>query len=484
MGKLRKPGVSIVWFKLDLRLRDNPALAAATAAGAQVVSVYIWSPAEAGAWSAGAASRWWLHQSLKSLDADLRERGTRLIIRKGEALKQLRLLVHETGARCVFWNRTCEDYANGRDRRVEVGLLADGIAVETFNGGLLFEPAEILNSQGGAYQVFTPFWNRCLSVAEPVPPLAGPKLIVPPEKKLDSLPLESLELEPRVDWAVGLRECWTPGELGARKRLQSFLKSAMGSYSTSRDRPDREGVSMLSPHLHFGEMSIHQLWHSVKKAGAEKGNRNSAEVYLKELGWREFAHYILFHFPKTSDQPLRDEFLNFPWAHRPSDLERWQKGATGYPIVDAGMRQLWKIGWMHNRVRMIVASFLTKDLLVPWIEGARWFWDTLVDADLANNTLGWQWAAGCGADAAPYFRIFNPELQGRKFDPEGNYVREFVPELSRLPAQWIHKPWKAPVSVLRRAGVVLGESYPQPIVDHGVARLRALEAFAQVRAKD
>jgi deoxyribodipyrimidine photo-lyase len=278
-----------------------------------------------------------------------------------------------------------------------------------------------------------------------------------------------------------MRKSWTPGEAGAQERLKRFTISALHYYVTGRDRPDLEGVSMLSPHLHFGEISPRQIWNAVYQHRRDSAARESVETYLRELGWREFAHYIMFHFPGTSDRPLREEFDQFPWNASPKNLKRWQQGKTGYPIVDAGMRQLWHTGWMHNRVRMIVASFLTKHLLISWREGAKWFWDTLVDADLPNNTLGWQWASGCGADAAPYFRIFNPEIQGEKFDPAGDYVRQWVPELAHVPAKWIHKPWKAPEEVLAEAGVELGRNYPRPVVDHMLARRRALEALSQLK---
>ena len=473
--------VGIFWLRLDLRLADNPALLAATADSARLVPLYIWSPTEEGAWAPGAASRWWLHQSLSQLDKDLQQYGARLIVRTGDSLTVLREVVKETGAQSVFWSRRHEPLAAARDAAVKAALQRDGVAVETFNSSLLFEPSQIRNKEGNAFRVFTPFWNNCLLTPEPAGPAAKPKTITLPAKPIKSMPLESLNLEPKIDWAGGMRSCWTPGEQGAQARLGQFTSSAVMNYQNGRDRPDQDGVSMISPHLHFGEISPRQIWHAVRDLRPLGAQRQSADTYLRELGWREFAHHILYHFPGTTDNPLRTQFENFPWSGPPADLRRWQEGTTGYPIVDAGMRQLWHTGWMHNRVRMIVASFLTKDLLISWNEGSRWFWDTLVDADLASNTLGWQWAAGCGADAAPYFRIFNPELQGEKFDPDGIYVKHWVPELEKLPAKWIHKPWKAPPLELLAAGILLGDTYPTPVVDHSMARQRALASLAQVK---
>lgn len=459
-------------------MTDNLALLAALSRSKTVIPVYIWSPEEEGAWPPGEASRWWLHQSLERLDNQLQEYSARLTIARGKSLVVLQKLLKDTGARAVFWNRRFDPFGIARDAKIETALKASGVEVESFNSTLLHEPASLLTKQGQPYRVFTPFWNSFLGQSEPRQPAKKPRVINYPENEIESLPLKRLALEPSIDWTSGINEFWTPGEVGAQKRLKQFLKNCLATYSSERDRPDRDGVSMLSPHLHFGEIGPRQVWHAVQELRSQATKRVSIDAYLKELGWREFAHHILFHFPNSADDPLREQFARFPWADDPQMLRRWQKGKTGYPIVDAGMRQLWQIGWMHNRVRMIVSSFLTKDLLVSWTHGAKWFWNTLVDADLANNTLGWQWASGCGADAAPYFRIFNPELQGEKFDPDGDYVRRWVPELARLPSRWIHKPWKAPAEVLRSANVVLGDNYPAPVVDHALARKRALKVFA------
>jgi deoxyribodipyrimidine photo-lyase len=440
---------ALVWFRLDLRLSDNPALSAAAARFDRVIPVFIWAPEEEGDWPPGAASRWWLHQSLKSLDASLRRLGMSLVLRNGPSVDALRSLVREGAASAVFWNRRYEPALRARDGHVQQALLSDGLQVETFNSALLFEPDSVKNTARKPFQVFTPFWKSCLLKAPDSAPTPAPRLRSmgsPP-----SLSLESFALEPAIDWAKGLRLSWRPGETGARKMLQRFLGNALDDYPKARDFPAVQGTSRLSPHLHFGEISPCQVW-----AACVRHPSAASRAFLRQLGWREFAHHLLFHFPDTAVKPLRPQFLRFPWRKDPKGLRAWHKGLTGYPIVDAGMRELWTTGWMHNRVRMITGSFLVKDLLLPWLEGARWFWDTLVDADLANNILGWQWISGCGADAAPYFRIFNPLSQAAKFDPNGAYIRQWVPDSG------------AP-------------EYPAPIVDHRRARERALGALAATK---
>ncbi|MBP1610066.1 MAG: deoxyribodipyrimidine photolyase [Acidobacteria bacterium] len=442
---------AVVWFRLDLRLSDNPALAAAVQGRRHIVPVFIWAPEEEGHWPPGAASRWWLHQSLKSLDASFRRQGLRLILRKGPSLEALRKLMGESGADSLYWNRRYEPALRARDDRVQQSLSSDGFGVETFESALLCKPGEIRNTSGNPFMVFTPFWRACQMTVPDCLPAPAPKLInskLPPTQALGEL-----GLEPVADWAGGLRSMWQPGEAGAQKMLWQFLDGVLEGYPEMRDYPATRGTSQLSPHLHFGEISPRQIW-----AACVKRNTAASRAFLRQLGWREFAHHLLYHFPETALKPLRPQFSEFPWRHDPQRLRAWQLGRTGYPMVDAGMRELWKTGWMHNRVRMIAGSFLVKDLLLPWIEGARWFWDTLVDADLANNTLGWQWVAGCGADAAPYFRIFNPGSQARKFDPTGDYVGHWVPELDE-------------------------PDYPRPIVDHARARERALDAFAAIRGR-
>jgi deoxyribodipyrimidine photo-lyase len=367
---------------------------------------------------------------------------------------------------------------------VKEALRTEGLEVQSFNSALLFEPWTVANQEGKPFQVFTPFWRHCLGLNEPAPPQPAPDALPGPARRPKSEPLAAFELEPKIDWAAGLRAAWQPGEAGAQAALRCFLEAAFTGYAQQRNRPDLPGTSRLSPHLHFGEIGPRQVWHGLKAWAARRGMADAAwrgSQFLAEVGWREFAHHLLFHFPHTPTEPLRPEFARFPWRRHPEGLRAWQRGRTGYPIVDAGMRELWATGWMHNRVRMITASFLVKDLLVDWREGARWFWDTLVDADLASNTLGWQWTAGCGADAAPYFRIFNPVSQGEKFDPQGDYVRRWAPELAGLPAEWIHQPWAAPPEVLARAGVELGRHYPAPVVNHAIAREVALEAWAKIK---
>ncbi|MFM8825541.1 MAG: cryptochrome/photolyase family protein, partial [Actinomycetota bacterium] len=430
-----------------------------------------------------AASRWWLHQSLERLAAALQKADVPLVFRRGPSLETLRAVAKETGATHVVWNRRYEPAVVARDTRIKKMLAADGLDVESFNGGLLYEPMHVATKEGRPYQVFTPFWRALLSRDEPAEPVAAPRSLRGIAKKIRGAAVDELKLLPRIDWAATMRETWTPGEAGARRRLDAFVQRRLTTYGSERDRPDHEGTSCLSPHLHFGEISPRRVWHAVRTAAGGKPAAKlagSPEVYLRELGWREFASHLLFHFPHPSDAPLRADYAKFPWVKDPVGLRAWHRGRTGFPIVDAGMRQLWATGWMHNRVRMIVASFLVKDLRVSWLEGARWFWDTLVDADLAANTLGWQWAAGCGADAAPYFRIFNPTSQGTKFDPDGSYVRTWVPELGRLSADDIHEPAAADRETLVKAGVRLGHDYPEPLVDHAEARKRALEALKTV----
>ena len=470
---------SLVWFRLDLRLEDNPALLAALARGGPVVPVYIWAPEEEGRWAPGGASRWWLHHSLESLRASLRERGAQLIIRRGPSLQALRELLAETGADAVYWNRRYEPAVIARDKEIKVALRDEGGQAESFNAALLHEPWTVTNRGGKPYGVFAPFWRAYGALPPPPPPEPLPAAVPAPGHWPDSLPLTDLELEPKIDWAAGMRETWRPGEPGSLSRLDRFVTEALTGYAGGRDRPGQRATSTLSPHLHWGELGPRQVWHAV--SGRMRGE--DAEAYLRELGWRDFAYHLLYHHPHFPEQPLDPKFAAFPFRDDPRELRAWQRGRTGYPIVDAGMRQLWRLGWMHNRVRMVTASFLVKDLLMPWQRGEEWFWDTLVDADLASNTTNWQWVAGSGADPAPFFRIFNPVTQGEKFDPEGEYIRSWVPELARLPDRYIQKPWEAPPDVLSAAGVVLGQTYPHTIVEHATARKRALDAFATIQAE-
>ena len=464
---------AIVWFRDDLRLSDNPALAAAAASGAPLVAFYGLDDAAMGEWRLGAASRWWLHHSLTSLAADLAARGVPLVLRRGPADVALFSLLSETKARSVYWNRLYEPWAVRRDGEIKRRLCSAEIEPLSFNASLLFEPSALRTAQGEPYRVFTPFWRACLARPEPEAPLPAPsRLRGAPVARSDQL--EDWRLPPtRPDWAGGLREAWTPGESAAQAKLENFAKARAARYGAGRDALGKDGVSRLSPHLHFGEVSPRQVWRAVATSAGEAG-----AAYLRQLGWREFSRHLLFANPDLPEKPLDKSFARFPWRDGGA-LGAWKKGLTGYPLVDAAMRELWRTGYMHNRARLVAASFLIKHLLIDWRDGEAWFWDTLVDADLANNAASWQWVAGCGADAAPYFRVFNPVLQGEKFDPEGVYVRRFVPELARLEAKWIHRPWEAPKGVLEAAGVRLGETYPLPIVDHARARARALAAYAE-----
>lgn len=474
-------GPTIVWFRQDLRLKDNPALRAAVDRGLSrggVIPIYIWAPQEEGDWPPGGAARVWIHHALASLRDDLRAIGGDLLIYRGASLDVLRRVAEATGAAAVHWNRRYEPAIIERDTAIKQALTADGLTVQSFNASLLFEPWEIKTKAGDPYQVFTPFWKAVSQLPEPDAPLPSPTALQLPSGYPQDDGLDALELLPDIDWHRGILDAWTPGESGAHARLAHFCDTGLADYDTDRNRPDIDGSSRLSPYLHHGELSPRQIWHAVQQRlrgrtpTSDEPFRKSAWSYLREIGWREFAYHLLYHFPHTPARCLRPEFDRFPWRRDDDALRTWHKGRTGYPIVDAGMRQLWQTGWMHNRVRMIVASFLVKDLRLSWQEGARWFWDTLVDADLANNTLGWQWTAGCGADAAPYFRVFNPVLQGEKFDPKGSFVRAFVPELAEMDRAVIHRPWDADATP---------RGYPSPMVDHAAARDAALAAYERIK---
>ncbi|MGQ9371835.1 cryptochrome/photolyase family protein [Azospirillum sp. A39] len=473
----------IVWFRNDLRVADNPALARAAALGGPVLPLFVREERAGTAWAPGAAARWWLHGSLARLDEALRRLGSPLILRRGEAGAVLDALVAETGAGTVLWNRRYDPPGTATDDAVEKALTARGLTVETFNAALLFEPREVRTRSGGPFRVFTPFWRSCLDRSAPPAPVGAPARLSAPAAAPAGDRLDDWALRPSApDWAGGLRAAWTPGEAAARAALAGFLDGAAARYREDRDRPGRDATSRLSPHLAHGEIGPRQIWHAARTAAAaQPAAAPGIEAFLREIGWREFAYHLLSEAPALADAPLDRRFAAFPWRDDAAALAAWQRGRTGYPIVDAGMRQLWQTGWMHNRVRMIAASFLVKDLLLPWQAGEAWFRDTLVDADPANNPVGWQWVAGCGADAAPFFRVFNPVLQGETHDRDGRYVRRYVPELQDMPDAWLHKPWQAPPDVLERAGVRLGSTYPRPIVDHAAARDRALLAYAAVK---
>lgn len=471
---------ALVWLRDDLRLDDNPALAAS--AGRSMTAVYVLDETDGDAWALGGAARWWLHHSLAALDEALTARGRRLVLARGKARAIIPRLAVDGGFGAVFWNRRYRPADQDTDAAVKADLRSRGIEARSFKGALLFEPWEVQTGSGGPYKVFTPFWRA--AKARPIDaPVAAPTAWPHGAPTLASEPLDSWGLTPTgPDWAGGLRAAWTPGEAGAQARLQRFLDGALKGYAEARNLPSVEGTSRLSPHLRFGELGPRRIYHAAAAAGARRGLSADLEVFYTELGWREFSYGLLNHFPDFPDTSWKREFERMPWRDDEASLGAWRRGRTGYPIVDAGMRELWTTGWMHNRVRMIVGSFLVKHLMIHWRRGEEWFWDTLVDADLANNAAGWQWIAGSGADAAPYFRIFNPVTQGEKFDPSGAYVRRWAPELGRLPNAFVHKPWLAPPEILRASGVRLGMDYPYPIVDHAQARQRALDAYAGLKA--
>lgn len=470
---------TLVWFRQDLRTTDNPALFAAAESGS-VLPVFIHEdPQQTGdTHPMGGASKWWLHQSLTALKQKL----PGLVFLKGDARHLIPKLARDAEVSNVFWNRRYEPHAIERDTEIKAVLKEEGFNGKSFKASLLFEPWELKTRTGGPFKVYSPFWKTAQNLEVP------DALPAPEEIRFVECPLsgrlEDFDLLPSSpDWAAGWEDIWKPGEDGALKRLNSFLTTGLPGYGELRNRPDLQNVSRLSPHIHFGEVSPRQIWHETRNrmlSNAETGN--DGHKFLSEIAWREFAHHLLYHFPDLPTSNWRSTFDAYPWREEADDLKRWQRGETGYPIVDAGMRELWQTGYMHNRVRMIVASFLVKHLRIHWHHGEAWFRDTLLDADLANNSASWQWVSGSGADAAPYFRIFNPITQARKFDPEGHYVRRWVPALKNLEAPHLFEPFNAPQAALERAGVVLGKTYPLPIVDHAAARQAALDGYASVKA--
>ncbi len=482
----KTPIKTIMWFRRDLRLADNPALYEAARNGG-VIPLFVLEDATDMVFSPGGASRWWLHHSLSALNKALSKKGAPLILRRGDPREIVPALADETGADAVHWNRRYDFDGIETDKAIKSTLHDQGIEAVSFNGALLREPWEFKTKTGGFYKVYTPFW-KTMQANGPGrdDALPAPKKIVPADN-IDAIKSDDLAdwalLPTTPNWAAEFPDQWRPGEDHAKKALDRFLKTAVDRYGDERNRPDIEGTSRLSPHLAFGEMSPLQIWRTTM-ARIEAGDVQNGEgmKFLSEVVWREFSHVLLFHYPEIQSKPLKAPFANFPWRDDQETLKKWQTGQTGYPIIDAGMRQLWRTGWMHNRVRMIVGSFLVKNLMIPWQEGERWFWDTLVDADPANNTASWQWVAGCGADAAPYFRIFNPVTHGEKFDPDGTYVRRFVPEIAELPSKHIHAPFNAPLSLLKGANITLGDTYPHPIVDLSETRKRALAAYDDIRA--
>jgi deoxyribodipyrimidine photo-lyase len=454
-------GWNIIWHYRDLRIEDNPALTKASKG--KVIPIYIHSPQEEGKWKSGSASNWWLHHSLKDLQLQYKKLGIHLVIKEGLASKVIEEIMSEISIEGIYWNLRYEPSLQKRDKKIAKSLESQGVSVTQCEGNYLITPSDFLNKSGSPYAVFTPFFNRVLEVRPWNGPLPAPKITG--THRIKSASIESLNLLPEHSWADQFSTKWTPGRGGAIDKLSNFNKK-LDDYPVQRDIPSSPGTSLLSPHLHFGEISPHEIWKKIES------NKGDSIPYLKQLIWREFSNYFLFHSPLASDYSWKAQFEDFPWDKKEKNLLAWQKGMTGYPIVDAGMRELWQTGWMHNRVRMIVGSFLVKDLFIHWKKGAEWFFETLVDADLANNTLGWQWVAGCGPDAAPYFRIFNPELQSKKFDPNGAYIRRWVPELKDVPAKWIHAPHEAPTPP---------SNYPPPIIDHKTARNKALNAYQKIK---
>lgn len=478
---MKKP--IIYWYRQDLRIHDLPGLIGAAATGQPVIVCYILDESSANEWTMGGASRWWLHHSLKSLEQQLFALGATLTLRRGPALQTLQQLASETDASAIYCSRMYEPWAEDLEQSLHRQLSEQDITFKRFGGTLLNEPGTVKNLSGLPYKVFTPFWRSCIAKGEPPLPQQLSESIQWYNTTIASDKLDAWALRPQQpDWAEHWSNWWSPGSEGAQEKINDFLKTGIHNYSDGRDFPSLEATTRLSPHLHFGEVSPREVWHQIRGAGARNPSLDGqVEKFFSELGWREFSYHLMHHFPHLTEQAFKTQFRDFPWIADDKRLTAWQTGQTGYPMVDAGMRELWQTGYMHNRVRMITASFLTKHLLIHWRQGAQWFWDTLLDADLANNSSGWQWVAGSGADASPYFRIFNPITQGKKFDGDGHYIRKWVPELAALPDRYLNCPWDAPQSILDAAKVSLGKDYPLPIVDHKMARESALAAYASIK---
>jgi deoxyribodipyrimidine photo-lyase len=470
----------IVWLRNDLRLTDNPALFHAAKKGAPLVLIYIFDHAEHDL-PIGKSQKIWLHHSLKSLQKDLREDGHQLYIFKGNAKKHLIELVHELEPSGIYWNRCYEPKLIERDIELKKLFKEKGLDAQTFSSFLLFEPWTILNQKKESFKVFTPFWKTCSSLLEIEKPLSKPKFTTKKIKK-ESLSIEELSLLSKN--SPDFSSIWNIGEEGAQARLRHFLKHGLEQYADGRDIPSIDATSKLSPNLHFGEISPKQIVYAVEEfvqKAESKELKKQKEKFFSELGWREFSYHLLYHFPKLPKDPFKPQYGAFPWKKSEAKLQAWQAGMTGFPIIDAGMRQLVQTGWMHNRVRMVVASFLVKNCMIHWHEGEDFFWEHLVDADLANNSASWQWVFGSGADAAPYFRVFNPILQSQKFDPEGIYIKTYVPELKELDPKYLHDPSSAPSEILRQAGITLGVHYPKAICDLIETRDQVLEAYKEIQ---
>lgn len=469
--------LTIFWFRQDLRLSDNPGLFEASRRG-QVLPLYILDDQSAGSFKMGGASRWWLHHSLTALNTSL---DGNLHVFQGNSLSIIKKLCAQFSVQAVYWNRCYEPWQIQESAQLKNALENDGIECKSFNGSLLWEPWTVLKKDESPYKVFTPYYQRgCLNAPMPRKPLPAPEALKIVPQNTD-FSVNDLHLIPEIKWFDQMEKCWEIGEVAAENRLNDFLTDKLKGYKEGRNYPDQSRVSRLSPHLHFGEISPNKVWYAAHDQGLMDRSEEDLACFLTELGWREFSYYLLYHFPELPLKNLQPKFDKFPWTTNENHLKAWQRGQTGYPIIDAGIRELWQTGYMHNRVRMIVASFLVKNLGLHWREGEAWFWDCLVDADLASNSASWQWVAGSGADAAPYYRIFNPVLQGEKFDPHGHYTRKFVPELSKLPIQYLFKPWEAPESVLRESGIILGKTYPAPIVNLSESRDNALKSYYSLK---
>ncbi len=474
----KRNDVAIVWFRQDLRLTDNPALYHAAKKHRHVIPLYILD--ETVSWPLGAAQQWWLHHSLDALQEQFQKIGLKLVLQRGTAKNILLNLCKEHNIAAVYWNRCYEPDVIERDKSLKEALKKQKIQAFSYNGSLLVEPWEITNKQGSYFKVFTPFYNQLKRQLIEEPLLRKPRLEGLEKVKGDQLSSWKL-LPKKPNWASDFEKVWQPGELAAHNQLNIFIKDKLQSYTHDRDFPATAGTSKLSPYLHFGEISPRQILNAIRQAELESNSSYQGEQFIRQLAWREFSYHLLYHFPGFPEENFQKKFDSFKWATNKKLLTAWQKGHTGYPIVDAGMRELWTTGYMHNRVRMITASFLTKHLLIDWRQGAKWFWYTLLDADLANNSMGWQWVAGSGVDASPYYRIFNPVLQGKKFDPDGEYVTQWLPELKKLPKKYLHQPWLASAKILEMTGMKLGKDYPEPIVDHEVARNRALHYYQKLK---
>ena len=470
--------INVMWFRQDLRLADNPALSKSLEDG-KTLPIFILDNVNSKDHSNGAASKWWLHQSLIELNKSLKNNLCFFVGNPIEILDEINKQYKITN---IFWSRCYEPWRIKRDKKIKKYFSGKDINVNTFNGSLLWEPWNITKKDGTPYKVFTPYYRKgCLNSDKPRMPLPVPNLSNLTSINNHDLKIDDLDLMPKHDWHNKMTSLWSPGEEGALTKIEEFISNGLINYKEGRNFPSNQNVSQLSPHLHFGEVSPNQVWYRAKTKEGKLGIKKDLDHFLSELGWREFSFNLLYHFPFLPKENLQKKFDNFPWENDKENLKKWQRGLTGYPIVDAGMHELWQTGYMHNRLRMVVGSFLVKNLLLHWHHGERWFWDCLIDADLASNSAGWQWIAGSGADAAPYFRIFNPVTQGQKFDPDGRYTRKYLPVLSNMPDKFLFNPWEAPADVLKSAGVKLGENYPLPIVEIGSSRQKALEAFATTK---